>query len=166
MATKKQTEAAKKNIKKAQEKWQSMTPRQHSLAQPQGRGRAKPGTKGEGNWFRIIVRPKENFVTFRYHDVGEKDGDLERLAGKRSSGSWATQAWLVNKHSAHLEGDMLVPDTKDTRDLFDKLGSKPTHLKGDIFKAKDRPNIPEKAKPTAAQKKARHENIEKAQAAR
>lgn len=103
MATKKQSSAAKSNIKKAQEKWQSMTGRQRSLAQPQGRGREKPGVKGEGKYYRIVVRPKEEFVTFRYHDVGEKDGDLQRLAGKRASGSWNTQAWLINKNSAHIE---------------------------------------------------------------
>ena len=34
MATRKQTETAKKNIKKAQKKWQDMSPREHSLAQP------------------------------------------------------------------------------------------------------------------------------------
>jgi len=46
------------------------------------------------------------------------------------------------------------------------LGSKPKHVKGDIFEAKDKPNVPEKKKPTEAQKKAWAENIKKAQAAR
>ena len=48
MATKKQKTAAKKNIKKAQAKWKGMTKRQHTLAQPQGRGRTKPGATGKG----------------------------------------------------------------------------------------------------------------------
>ena len=43
MTTSKQKIAAKKNVKKAQEKWKSMTHRQHALAQPQGRDRKKPG---------------------------------------------------------------------------------------------------------------------------
>ncbi len=34
------------------------------------------------------------------------------------------------------------------------MGSKPKHVKGDIFEAKDKPNVPEKKKPTEAQKKA------------
>jgi len=38
------------------------------------------------------------------------------------------------------------------------------HIKGDIFKAQDRPNIPESKKPTEAQKRARMENIKKAYA--
>lgn len=165
MVNLKQTKAAKKNIKKAQEKWKSMTKRQHSLAQPQGRTRAKPGTKGEGSYFRIVVRPKEEFVTFRYHDIGEK-GHIQRLAGKRQSGSWDNQAWLISKVDAHIEGDRLVPDTQDAREILSVLGSKPKHVKGDIFEAKDRPNIPEYAKPTAKQRRARMENIEKAQQAR
>lgn len=165
MATPKQIEAARKNIKKAQAAWQGMTKRQHSLAQPEGRSRARPGTKATGDYYRIEVRPKAEFITFRNQDVG-KPGALERLAGKRSSGSWATQAWLISKADAHLEGDKLVPDSQDARDLLAKLGSEPVHQKGDIFTAKDRRNVPEHEKPTAAQKTARSQNIKKAQMAR
>ncbi len=164
MATTKQTEAAKKNIKKAQEAWRSMSIRQHSLAQPEGRARAKPGTKGGGEYFRIIVRPKEQFTTFRNQDVGDP-GHLQRLAGRRSSGSWGTHAWLVSKEDAHIEKDKLVADNQDVKDLLIQLGSEPKHVKADIFEAKDRPNVPEKEKPTAAQQKAQLENIKKAQQA-
>ena len=165
MATEKQREAAKENIKKAQKKWQEMTPRQHSLAQPEGRKRAKPGTKGGGDFFRVVVRPKEEFTTFRYHDVGGP-GHIQRLAGKRESGSWDTQAWLISKQDAHIENETLIADTNDARELLEALGSKPTHIKADMFEAKARPNVPEEEKPTPAQKLARTENIEKAQQAR
>lgn len=165
MATLKQKEAARENIRKAQRKWQSMTPREHALAQPEGRKRAKPGTKGEGDYFRIVVRPKEEFASFRYQDVGEK-GHILRLAGKRSSGSWDTQVWLVSKEDAHVEGEKLVPDTQDARKLIETLGTAPRHVNGDIFEAKDRPNVPERNKPTPAQKRARQGNIQKAQQAR
>jgi hypothetical protein len=165
MATAKQKKAAKENIKKAQRRWQEMTPREHALAQPEGRKRAKPGMKGEGDYFRIVLRPKEEFATFRFHDVGEK-GHILRLAGKRSSGSWDTQAWLIHKADAHLEGDTLVADTADASKLIEALRSKPKHLKGDVFEAKDRANVPEAKKPTAAQRKAWRENIKKAQQAR
>ena len=165
MTSNKQKEAAKENIKKAQQRWQEMTPREHALAQPEGRKRAKPGTKGEGDYFRIVVRPKEEFTIFRYHDVGEK-GHILRLAGKRSSGSWDTQAWLISKDDAHLEGDTLVADSDDARRLIETLGTKPKQVKGDVFEAKDRPNVPESKKPTEAQQRARRENIKKAQQAR
>jgi hypothetical protein len=161
----KQREAARQNIKKAQAKWKSMSSRQHSLAKPEGRERAKPGTKGGGDYFRVVVRPKEQFVTFRNQDVGEPGG-LQRIAGKHSSGSWDTQAWLISKDFAHIEGNTLVPDHQDAKELLEELGSQPRHEKGDVFSAKDRPNVPEKAKPTAAQKQAQIENIKKAQAAR
>jgi hypothetical protein len=165
MATDKQKEAAKENIKKAQQRWQEMTPRQHALAQPEGRGRARPGTKGEGEYYRIVVRPKGEFSTFRYHDVGEK-GHILRLAGKRSSGSWDTQAWLISKEDAHLEGYTLVADSADARKLIETLGTRPKHVEGDIFEAKDRINVPESKKPTEAQLRAWRENIKKAQQAR
>ena len=142
-----------------------MTPRKGALARPEGKKRAKPGTKGEGDYFRIVVRSKDEFATFRYQDVGEK-GHILRLAGKRSSGSWDTQAWLISKDDAHIESDTIVSDTDDVRNLIDTLGSKPTHVEGDVFKAKDRPNVPESKKPTEAQQRARLENIKKAQQAR
>ena len=165
MTTDKQKETAKENIKKAQQGWQEMTPRERAVAQPEGKKRAKPGTKGEGDYFRIAVRSKEQFTTFRYHDIGEK-GHILRLAGKRSSGSWDTQVWLISKDDAHIEGDTLVADTDDARSVIEALGSKPKHVKGDIFEAKDRPNISENKKPTKAQQTARLENIKKAQQAR
>jgi hypothetical protein len=165
MATMKQREAARRNIKKAQAAWQAMTHTEHARAQPQGRGRTKPGTGGGGEFFHIEVRPKGEFVTFRTQDVGGP-GHVERRAGKRRSGSWDTQAWLVSKADAHVEGGKLIPDTEDARNLFATLGAEPVLVKGDIFKAKDRPNVPEREKPTAAQQTARMRNIKKAQAAR
>ena len=165
MATKKQIEAARENIKKAQKKWQEMSHRERALAQPQGKDRAKVGEPGEGEYFRIIVRPKDQFVFFRYHDVGEK-GHIMRLAGKRQSGSWATHAWLISKSDAHIEGTKLIPDTEDAKNLLKSLSSEPEYVEGDIFKAKDRRNVPEREKPTEAQKKAQAENIKKAQQAR
>lgn len=164
MATAKQREAARRNIKKAQAAWKAMSSRQHSLAQPEGRARAKPGTKGGGEYYRVEVRPKSEFTTFRYHDIGQP-GHIQRLAGKRSSGSWDTQAWLLSKQDAHVENGRLVADTKDAKGVLEKLGSTPKLVKADIFEARDRPNVPESAKPTTAQKRARSENIKKAQAA-
>lgn len=165
MATAKQRQAARKNIRKAQTAWKSMSRRQHSMSQPEGRQRRKPGTTGRGKFFRIGVRPKEDFVTFRNQDVGEP-GHIERLAGKRSSGSWDTVTWLISKEDAHVEAGRLVPDTEEARKVLEELGSAPTHVKGDIFEARPRPNVPERKKPTAAQRRARRENIQKAQAAR
>ena len=165
MTTDKQKAAAQENIKKAQQRWQEMSPRERTIAQPDGRKRAKPGTKGGGDYYRIIVRAKDEFITFRYQDVGEK-GHILRLAGKRSSGSWDTQAWLISKDDAHIEGDTLVADTEDARRLIETLGSIPHLVKGDVFEAKDRPNVPESKKPTEAQQRARLENIKKAQQAR
>jgi hypothetical protein len=59
-----------------------------------------------------------------------------------------------------------VADTKDARKVLNSLGAEPRHLRGDRFTAKDRPNVPERTKPTPAQKTARRRNIRKAQAAR
>ncbi len=127
--------------------------------------RAKPGIKGTGDYYHVEVRPKGQFKSFRVQDVGDPGG-LERVAGHRSSGSWATHAWLISKEKAHFDGVTLVADDKDAELLLASLGSQPVHIKGDIFKAKDRRNVPEKDKPTLAQKKAQAANIKKAQAAR
>ncbi len=165
MANKKQTLAAKKNIKKAQAVWKGMSKRQHSLAQPEGRKRAKPGTTGKGNFYRIEIRPKSEFVTFRNQDVGEKGG-LERLAGKRSSGSWDTVTWLVSKGGAKVvNGHLKITEVK-AQSVLRQISGRIVHVKGDIFRAHPRKNIPESAKPTLAMRRAEAANIKKAQAAR
>jgi hypothetical protein len=74
MATTKQIAAARKNIKKAQKAGKEMSSSRDSPAQPKGSRRKKPGTTGEGEFYRIEVRPKEEFVTFRNQDVGEPGG--------------------------------------------------------------------------------------------
>jgi hypothetical protein len=125
--------------------------------------RAKPGAKGGGAFFHVEVRPKRQFVTFRVQDMGGKGG-IERVAGQRASGSWATQKWLIGKTEAHIEGDRLVPDTEAARHILDMLGSAPVHVEGDRFRAKDRPNVPERLKPTPRQRRAQRTNIKKAQA--
>jgi hypothetical protein len=165
MATEKQRAAARKNIKKAQAAWKTMSHTEHARSQPQGSGRKKPGTTGEGEFYHIEVRPKGEFVTFRTQDVGGP-GHVEQVAGNRQSGSWDTQVWLISKQDAHIDGGKLIPDTAEARNLLAKLGSEPKHVKGDMFEAKDRPDVPESEKPTAAQQRARRENIRKAQATR
>mgnify|MGYP001596573682 CR=1 FL=1 len=163
MATVKQTIAARRNIRKAQKKWKSMTKRQHSLAQPEGRRRKLPGTTGAGKFYRIEVRPKREFITFRNQDVGKKGG-LERLAGKRSSGSWDTISWLVSKNGAHIDthGHLKIDDQK-MRTALKQIRGRIVHVKGDVFRAHPLKNVPEREKPTRAQRSAQRENIKKAQ---
>jgi hypothetical protein len=165
MVTDKQKNAAKANIKKAQAKWKSMTKRQHSLAQPEGRMRKKPGTTGKGKFYHIEVRPKGDFKTFRMQDVGEKGG-LERLAGRRSSGSWDTVSWLVSKDKATVKNGKLVITNPKDRTVLKSLSGPIVHVKGDIFKSHPVKNVPENAKPTIKQRKAQMANIKLAQQAR
>lgn len=165
MATAAQKIAARQNIRKAQAAWQRMTRRQHSLAQPEGRTRQKPGTTSRGEYYRIVVRPRTEFKTFRIQQIG-RSGHTERLAGKRSSGSWDTQAWLISKYDAHMQNRELVIDSPKAKTILKQIRGPIIHKRGDIFEAKPRKNIPEKAKPTAAQRRAQTANIKKAQQAR
>lgn len=167
MATRKQTAAAKKNIRKAQKAWKDMTPRQRALAQPQGPARKKPGTTGKGKFYRIEIRPKSEFTSFRTQDVGAKGG-LERVAGRRSSGSWATATWLVSKDKAHVnaKGELVISDKKDKESLAKAIRGKVVHVKGDVFAAHPVKNVSEAKKPTPAMKRAQAANIKKAQQAR
>ena len=162
MATRKQSAAAKQNVRKAQAAWKGMTKRQRAFAQPEGRGRKKPGTGGTGAFYRIEIRPKSAFTSFRTQDVGKKGG-LERIAGRRKSGSWATATWLLEKKHAHIAGGRLVIDNKKEKASLTKAVRGPiVHVKGDIFHAHPAKNVPEKAKPTPAMTRA----LKKAQAAR
>jgi hypothetical protein len=132
---------------------------------PQGSQRKKPGSGGSGNYYHIEVRDGSDFETFRTQDVGDP-GHLQRVSGKRASGSWATVKWLIGKEDAHVEDGKLVGDTKDAKDLIRKLRSRPVHIRGDRFESKPRRNVAERSKPTTAQQRARKQNIKKAQAGR
>ncbi len=165
MASRKQIRVARRNIKKAQRKWSSMSHRQHALSQPQGRSRKKPGSTGKGEYYRIIIRPKSEFITFRAHDVGRK-GHLIRITGKKSSGSWSTQSWLISKKDARKIKGKIIISNPQIKKAIAKLQSAPKQLKADIFTARPRKNIPESTKPTRAMRTAQKRNIKKAQAAR
>lgn len=142
-----------------------MTHRQRALAQPQGRSRKKPGSTGKGKFYRVEIRPKSEFVSFRVQDVGKKGG-LERLAGRRSSGSWDTVSWLVSKEDAHIAGGKLVITDAKARSALKQIRGPIVHVKGDVFRAHPVRNVPEREKPTPAMKRAQKRNIKKAQAAR
>jgi hypothetical protein len=164
MATGKQRTTATRNIEKAQAAWRSMSRTARSRAQPEGRARRKPGSAGGGAYYHIEVRPREEFVTFRTHDVGKR-GHVQRVAGKRRSGSWDDQKWLISKVDAHVEGSRLVADTEDARKVLKVIGPV-MHVSADRFRGHPRRNVPERKKPTAAQKRAQRANIRKAQAKR
>jgi len=131
---------------------------------PVAHKRAKPGSRGGGRFFHVEVRPSAQFVAFRVQDVGAPGG-VERVAGRRASGTWDTAKWLVEKTHAHLEDDHLVPDSAEAKKLFASLDSAPVHVAGDRFRANPRRDIPEDAKPTPAMRRAQLANIKKAQAA-
>ncbi|HEX2696968.1 MAG TPA: hypothetical protein VHM28_04620 [Anaerolineales bacterium] len=127
--------------------------------------RKKPGSTGAGDYYHVEVRSNGDFTTFRTQDVGRR-GHIQRVAGRRPTGTWATVKWLIGKEDAHVQNGKLVPDTKDARKVLEQLGSRPVHMVGDRFKARPRPNVPESAKPTPAQQRARRANIKKAQVTR
>lgn len=126
--------------------------------------RAKPGSRGGGRFFHIEVRPASDFVRFRVQDVGAAGG-VERVAGRRASGSWDTAKWLVEKTHAHIEDGHLIADSVEAEKLFANLGSPPRHIEGDRFQASPRRDIPGSEKPTPAMRRAQLANIRKAHAA-
>ncbi len=163
--SKKKQIAARQNIKKAQARWESVSRRQHSLAKPKGRAGRRPGAGG-GLFYRVEVRPKSEFVSFRTHDVGE-EGNLERIAGKRRSGSWDTATWLVEKKAAHLnEKGQLVIDDPKARTALKQIRGPIVHKKGDIFRAFPAKSVAESANPTEARVRSWHRKIKRAQPAR
>ena len=119
MATQKQREAARKNIRKAQAAWKSMSHRQHAQAQPEGWKRKKTGTGGEGDYYHVGVRPKEDFVTFRTQDVGEPGhvqkvvtalvGLSSRLAERQEKAPRGRRVFLAHslKDRAFVEREIL-----------------------------------------------------------
>lgn len=161
MATRMKRPTARKTVRKTARK---TTPAKRTTTSRK-QARKTPGSGGTGAYYHVEVRPRSEFTSFRTQDVGRK-GHIQRVAGRRTSGSWATTKWLISKDDAHVRNGRLVADTPEARKLLNQLGSTPRHTTGDRFKASDRPNVPERKKPTGAQKRARSRNIRKAQSAR
>lgn len=95
---------------------------------------------GVGDYYRVVVRPRGLFRAFRAQDVGLPSSNLQRLAGKHPGGTWVTQAWLISKRAAHVEGRRLVADSKDVHDFIQQLGMQPVLKRGDIFTTHTRPS--------------------------
>ncbi|MEK7063354.1 MAG: hypothetical protein AAB955_01520 [Patescibacteria group bacterium] len=114
--------------------------------------RKAPGSTGKGKFYRIELRPKAQFTSFRVQDVGKKGG-LERLAGHRPSGSWDTVTWLIAKDKATVvNGHLKITGAKE-KSVLKQIKGPVVHVKGDIFRAHPR-NVPERLKPTPAMKRA------------
>ncbi len=113
-----------------------MAKKKSTAAKPHHK-RAAPGSTGKGKFFRIELRPKGQFKTFRVQDVGEKGG-LERLAGKRPGpgGTWDTVTWLVSKEDAHIDahGHLKITSAK-AKSVLKQIRGKIVHVKADIFRA-------------------------------
>ena len=127
--------------------------------------RKAPGSTGKGRFYRINIRPKGEFTSFRVQDVGKKGG-LERLAGHRASGSWDTVTWLVEKKDAHVKNGHLMITGAKARTVLKNISGHIYHVKGDIFRAHPRKNVAEASKPTPAMRRSQKANIKKAQRAR
>lgn len=134
---------------------------------PAKSARKKPGTGPDARFYRIEIRPAREFTSFRTQDVGKKGG-LERVAGHRRSGSWATQTWLVSKAHAHVtkKGELVIDNAKERASLAKAVRGPITEIKPGIFHAHPVRNVAEDKKPTPAMRRAQLKNIKKAQQAR
>jgi hypothetical protein len=126
--------------------------------------RKSPGSGGRGNYYHIELRRDDDFETFRTQDVGDP-GHIQRVAGKKEGGSWATVKWLVGKDDAHIEDGRLVGDTQDAKDLLRRLRSRPVHLSGDRFEAKPRRSGASRSK-AGTQKKTSGKSTKKSKSSR
>lgn len=89
MSTTRQRTAAKANIRKAQAPWKSMTPRQHALAQPEGRAAHEIGNGRRGK-----LLPRRSAAQQGIPER-EKPTLAQKRAGSAKSQESAGHAWQV-----------------------------------------------------------------------
>lgn len=89
-------------------------------------------------FYRIEVRHRKGFTTFKKDDVGKKGG-LVRVCGKREDGKWVTIRWLVSKKDAHVDAERnLILDDPRVRAMLKNIRGRIVHVKGIIYVAKPR----------------------------
>ncbi len=95
--------------------------------------RKEPGSTGEGEYFHLIVRPKDEFVFFHTRDVG-RQGHSQLVLGKTKDGKWGTHKWLISKKDAYIttDGDLKSDDFKVQR-IIDYCNGNLVHREKDIF---------------------------------
>jgi hypothetical protein len=118
---------------KSQKKQTKMVTKRN-IKKVQGVTKRKSPGAGGGKFYRVEIRPKGEFITFRTQDVGKKDG-LERIAGKKASGGWDTATWLIEKNKAHVSHDKLVIDDPKVKTVLKQIRGPIMHKKGDVFTA-------------------------------
>jgi hypothetical protein len=127
------------NFQEAREAWACRNRAEQVPPPAEGPGQAAP-LPGDGyEYYRIILRPNDDFETFRYQDIG-RPGHIQRLSGKHLGGYWDDQAWLISKGDAHLAGDTLVADTTEARHVLEAF-SPLVHVGGNIFKGRPRQDM-------------------------
>jgi len=95
--------------------------------------RKKPGSTGEGRYFHVEVRPKENFVLFNTRDVG-RPGHSLLVLGKQKDGKWVTHKWLIDKRDAYINtGGQLQSDDPKVQKILEYCGAYFVHKEKDIF---------------------------------
>lgn len=112
-------------------------------------------------FYQVEVRPESQFTELRTYDVGES---TQRVAGKKRSGSWATQKWMISKSAAHVENGMLIADKPKVRQILTRLPGRVVQRS----RSTGRPQVivPKRLSITPAQRRARQQNMRKAQRAR
>ncbi len=88
---------------------------------------------GQGEYFRIIIRPSSDFIKLRMEASADADV-IQQINGKRADGRWNTQSWLIHKSAAHLEADKLVADNQHAKKLLQALDHKMVLIEKDTFK--------------------------------
>jgi hypothetical protein len=71
------------------------------------------------DYYRIKVRPKNQFSIFRIEHLSENDSI--QITGKLADGSWGTQQWLINKGDVRLENGKLVADDERIQDAINHM---------------------------------------------
>jgi hypothetical protein len=97
--------------------------------------------------------------------VDETGSNRPQQTDRKFDSASAWVEWPISKSDAHVEGGKLIPDTPQASETLAQLGSEPVQVEG-VFRAEPRLDVPEREKPTPAQRRARSANIKKAQAAR
>lgn len=133
MPTHKQVEAARRNIRKAQKKWQLMSPSERARSNPEGRRRIKAGRNGNGDYYHVEVRDRFYFELFRTHSVG---GGIQRVDGRQADGRWMTLKWLFPKNQMRITEGALVAVSSEAHRVLEQIQPVPRRVKGDIFHAK------------------------------
>jgi hypothetical protein len=74
----------------------------------------------EDEYYYLTMESDDEFILFKSETIGA-DNQSHMIKAKEKNGRWKVKEWIINKDDAHMEGNYLVGDDPEVKEILDEL---------------------------------------------